>query len=290
MYLKAEDSALAPPRITGNSFILRDTLLEQGSGVENEDSLSTANGVYIVCDGATSLAGKRRTMPVSGGKQAALLTAQAFSTNQGSLIDMAMTANQEISEAMRVSGLDFTDRSSLWSTSFAALRFRKENLEWAQSGDCSIILLYDDGTSKMVTKLPGHDTDTLKKWQQIGTTAGASIHEVLARDISAVRKKMNREYGVLNGEPEALSFIDGGVERTERVTDILLFSDGFWLPSQDPAQPLDHEALAKMYRSGGLSTIRDYIRFIQKKDVNCVLYPRFKKHDDMSVIALSRNS
>jgi serine/threonine protein phosphatase PrpC len=288
MYL-APNQISRPASIAPAGFQLSETLLEQGSGIYNEDALAIKDDLYIVCDGATSLGDCAGPAESSGGQRAAKITSTVFaSAAGGDLKERAYRANAEIRRDMGRHGVDFSRREKLWSTSFAAVSLTGSDISWCQSGDCQILLLYQDGNSKLLTPLPDHDVDVLTRWKRIGSSKKGTIHEVLEEDIAAVRRTTNRRFGSLNGEPEALEFLATGCEDGRRVSDILLFSDGLFPPSAFPGRPFDRKTFVAFYQSSGLQGVRDYIRTIQKSDPRCYRYPRFKMHDDMSAIALAR--
>ena len=288
MHVYPQENAFSLNSSCYPSFFVQQTVIEQGSGEINEDALSVDNDLYIVCDGATSITHDPHSALTSGGRQAADITAAAFCRNQGSLEDMAGKANNEIFQAMSLSGVNMNDRESLWSTSFAALRVTGDYIEWAQSGDCMIVLVSEDGSHEMITEQPGQDIATLQRWKEIGPNSKGTIHQVLAREIGEVRRGMNRDYGVLNGEAEALGFVRYGVEDVSTVTDILLFSDGLCLPSELPENPVDIGGMVDLYRRVGLDGLKNEIRRLQRSDARCCRYPRFKMFDDISGIALKR--
>lgn len=288
MYVNPRECNTFVDHTVASPFKLREVLLEKGSGEVNEDVLSVENDLYIVCDGATSINEVPERHVASGGQQAAAIVAEVFSENDRSLEKMARRANRRIREAMCKSSVDQDDRTALWSTSFAAVRFNGDYMEWAQSGDCLILLVYQDGESELLTDPPGQDIGTLKKWREIGPDVEGSIHEVLAMEIAAVRAAMNRDYGVINGEAKALDFVEYGVQKISSVEDILLFSDGLWLPTESPEEPLDISSIIALYKHMGLNGIKDHIRTFQQRDPRCWMYPRFKKFDDISAIALQR--
>ena len=276
-------------------FQVWETLLEQGSGPVNDDVLATAGPLSIVCDGATSLNGATRRQPdagsAGGGQKAAMITASAFSAApERGLLDSVRTANGLIREAMIDHGIDLGDREQLWSTSFAAVQTEGEAIHWCQTGDCMILLIYEDGRVCQLTHPPGQDREVLKRWQQIGAHSDAAIHQALAGEIAAVRRRMNREFGVLNGEAEALDFISSGTIEEDRVTDIVLFSDGLFPPSSCPDELFDAPLFVQLYRNGGLDAIRRHVRALQSTDPGCYRYPRFKIFDDISGIALKKRS
>jgi len=272
-------------------FQVRETLLEQGSGRVNEDMLATVSQLSIVCDGATSLhtAQQPAALPASGGQEAARITASVFTDHPGrNLLDSARRANERISEAMIDHGGDLLEREQLWSTSFAALQVNEDSITWCQTGDCMILLVHADGSSQLLTELPGQDREVLKTWQQIGARSRGTIHQTLASEIAAVRRMMNKKFGVLNGEDEALDFISSGTIKDDRVSDVLLFSDGLFPPSANPDNLFDEELFVQLYKRGGLKKIRNHVRSLQIHDPDCYRYPRFKMYDDLSGIALKR--
>jgi len=295
MYLFPEtilnSSTSVPAKQLEPGFQVRETLLEQGSGRVNEDMLAVASHLSIVSDGATSLhsAPQLSDPTVSGGQEAARITASVFSEVPGrNLLDSAHRANELIREAMIDHGVDLLDREQLWSTSFAAVQINEDSINWCQTGDCVILLVYGDGRGQLLTELPGHDREVLKTWQQIGARSEGTVQQTLASEIAAVRRTMNRKYGVLNGEEEALDFLSSGTIRDDRISDVLLFSDGLFPPSTNPDNLFDAELFVRLYKRGGLKRIRDHVRALQNHDPACYLYPRFKMHDDISGVALKR--
>jgi len=296
MYLFPENvlnsSASPPAEKPDPRFLVNETLLEQGSGPVNEDMLATVNRLSIVCDGATTLYSARRqsaAQPTSGGQKAAGITASVFSGDpERNLLDSARRANELIREAMIDEGLDLLEREQLWSTSFAAVQVNEDSIAWCQTGDCMILLIHRDGGGQLLTELPGQDREVLKTWQQIGARSSGTIQQNLAGEIAAVRGKMNKEFGVLNGENEALEFVSSGTVEAGQISHVLLFSDGLFPPSTSPDNLFDAELFVQLYKSGGLKHIRNHVRSLQEDDPGCYRYPRFKMYDDISGVALKR--
>jgi hypothetical protein len=263
-----------------------ETLLEQGSGTVNEDILIQAGDLYGVFDGATSLEKKTDAAGKTGGLVAAESAARIFSRNGGSLPRLAAQANRTIRELMEAGGVDLTCRRYLWSTSCMVVRIDGDEAEWFQIGDSMALILYKDGSHRLLADPIDHDRETLSLWKQYGPKATGTIREHLADQILKVREGMNIHYGVLNGEPQALDFIRHGREPLAGVTDIILFTDGLFLPRTDPEQPEDMATFARLYRRGGLKSIHRRVRQVQSDDPRCTIYPRFKMHDDIAAIAL----
>ena len=263
-----------------------EVVLEQGSAAINEDVLLQDDHLYGVFDGATSLHKETYANGRTGGLLAAEAAALAFRSNGASLLDLAERANSLIKQAMIKRGIDLDRKENLWSTSAAVVRIQDDHLEWCQIGDCLILLLYDDGSYRLLADPPNHDMETLSLWKQHNPKPGECIGELLAEQIRKVRQGMNVNYGVFNGEQEALRFLNSGTESLANVSDILLFTDGLSLPCANPEAGSDLSTLTSLYRQGGLIAIRDRIRELQLQDPTCHTYPRFKIHDDIGAIAI----
>ena len=264
-----------------------ETILEQGSSRVNEDRLCVTADVFGVFDGSTSLSKECSHQKVTGGEHAADITSTIFAQQSGSLASRMRRANQEIAEAMEEHGINCSYKENLWSTSASIVRLHENNLEWCQIGDCRLVLLYDDGAHRIISAPVDHDRETLNLMAELGGLSNAMGQPAMHEQIVQVRRQMNRDYGVLCGEMKALDFVRAGLEPLVGVTDVLLFSDGLLLPDGE-TDGITH--LVALYKSGGLQAMRDYVRRIQEQDADCVLWPRFKKHDDISAIALHLNT
>ena len=263
------------------------TLLEQGSGRTNEDILLQDGNLYGVFDGATSLEKSTYIQGKTGGLLAAETAAEAFSRNGNTLSRLGCQANRDIRQLMEGSGVDLTQRRNIWSTSAAIVRIEGDEIEWFQVGDSLALLLYEDGSYRHLADPIDHDRDTLCLWKEMGPSSTGTIQENLADQILKVRDGMNIHYGVMNGEPQAVDFFRHGRAPLTGVTDVILYTDGLFLPQTDPDQPADLETFVNLYRHGGLKLIRNLVRELQKDDPRCLDYPRFKQHDDIAAIALS---
>lgn len=261
-------------------------VLEQGSGSLNEDVLLRDGNMFGVFDGATSLNEETFADGRTGGLLAAETAALAFRRNGGSLLDLAARANRSIKVAMTEQQVALHNKSDLWSTSAAVVRLHDDRFEWCQIGDCQILVLYRDGSFRLLADPSSHDIETLCLWKQTTPKKGNPIGEVLADQILKVRQGMNIHYGVFNGEEAAMRFVRNGETALEGVSDILLYTDGLSLPRSNPEEGEKLAAIAGLYRQGGLRAIRNRVRRMQQKDPACHTYPRFKNHDDIAAIAI----
>ena len=285
MYLATEQLAVpAAARFVPDIGV--ETLLEKGSSELNEDVLLEAENLFGVFDGATSLDKRRFHDGLTGGLLAARTAAHAFQQGRSSLYRLAEKANNGIRDALLNQQVAMSDRHRLWSTSLAVIRLGEGHVEYCRTGDALILFIHNDGSFRLVTPDIDIDRETLCLWQDSKVLSSTSIQDELADQILRVRLQMNVSYGVLNGEPEALDFICHGHEELTNVSDVLLFTDGLFLPRENPQKESDWEFFVKLYQLGGLQAVRDYVRGLQCQDPALKKYPRFKLHDDIAAVAI----
>jgi serine/threonine protein phosphatase PrpC len=262
-------------------------LLEKGSGSVNEDTLVMEKNLFGVFDGATSVDTTSSEKRKTGGMIASSTACSVFSKNHYPLVDLARGANLAIFEEMISHGIDCSARERMWSTSAAVVRIKKREIEWIQTGDSYIIVIYNDDSYKVLTEKEDHDYETLSMWKCMAAHCSAPIGEALSGQIKKVRSQMNRSYGVLNGEKEAEQFLRSGFEPFENVKGILLFTDGLHIPDKVPQKKKNFDCLVEYYLSLGLIGLKDHIRELEKKDPDCKIFPRFKCHDDIAAISIT---
>ena len=285
MYLSSEQMNSHPGRVTAPCRAM-ETLLEKGSGPVNEDRVlvEPEQALYGVFDGATSLASGNDHL--RGGLLAATIAAESFRTGPGSLRSRASLANRQIAASYREAGGCTTRRHLFWSTCMAVVKIHEKSLRYCKLGDSQILLILKDGSSQLLTKEYDIDRETLVMWKEKGQDSSLSIHELLREQIRDVRLGMNRDYGVLNGEPEAMNFLESGECALAGVSAVLIFTDGLFPPKEDPAAQTDWDVISDRYISGGLQAVYDHIRQIERQDPLCRALPRFKCHDDIGAVAL----
>ena len=270
-----------------------DTVYEKGSSDLNEDRFLVGEGLYGVFDGATSLDSQKRLDGKTGGAMAAQIAQETFADAKTNLFEAAVEANRRIRLTQISAGLSVDKRHTLWSTSMAVVRVSGDQIEYCQTGDALIMLLYEDNSHTFLTPELDIDRETMMLWKKLNNSVKNkrdSIYTALNVQIKKVRLQMNREYGVLNGEPEAVDFVQHGSKKLTGVTDILLFTDGLYLPKEDPEQKSDWTTFIDLYQRGGLQGVRDTVRSLQRSDRRLALYPRFKLHDDIAAVAVGINS
>jgi len=284
------------------------TILEKGTAPVNEDCLVARDNIFGVFDGATSLDKRTFGQGRTGGRLAAEAAMSVFRCNHFPLYELAGQANDEIMDQMKRHGVDISRKENLWSTSAAVVRINGNSLEWVQAGDAMILVIYHDGSHNVLAERHNHDYKTLCLWRNLirdqpgaekDTWSGSDLAETrakvslarekLAGQIRRVRSQMNVTYGVLNGEKAAKGFLSHGTRSLAHVRHILLFTDGLTIPSPVPDQKKDYSALVDRFLALGLNGLKTSIRRTEETDPFCLVFPRFKCHDDIACIAIRFN-
>ncbi len=285
MYLSTEHYNLSVTQSKAHTYTV-ETILEKGSAELNEDVILQDDNVFGVFDGCTSLHADDLPAGLTGGLIAARIAAETFRLEDGDLVRRAEVANEKIGRAAGSEQQIKSEKHRLWATSAAVVRIQDSFLEFCQIGDCLIMLVRNDGSFTLLTPDTAHDRETLSLWKDSDVPAGITIQDLLSDQIRTIRNNMNIFYGILNGEPEAVHFLRHGRESLDGVEAVLLFSDGLFLPKEDPNQLDNWSLFVDLYLSGGLPAIHERVRSVELRDPGCRLYPRFKKHDDIAAIAI----
>lgn len=271
----------------------------QGSGEWNEDAVFTneKQHLYGVIDGATSLVPFRGPGNETGGRLASQLLKAYFedieNSGQTNLESLLAEANRRLGGEMKHSGIDLEAKDQLWTAGAAVVRITDTHVEYVQAGDCMIIALYDDGSSRAVTRdhVAHIDEESRVLWKQ-GIASGITSKETLWESVKPLilgnKQKMNTPggYSVLNGLPEAEQFFEYGKINRIRLQRLLLVTDGLFYP--EPLEGSDgtcaEEKLARQVSLEGIQKYADWLLELENEDADCIRYPRFKKSDDKSAI------
>jgi isopentenyldiphosphate isomerase len=260
----------------------------------NEDNFIVNGNLFGVFDGAGALDKYKSPEGKTGGYLASEITKKTFLELGGknSLRECALEANNRISAAMKLAGVDITKKEALWSTTAAVIKLQVDSLEWIGICDSPIVIIYKDGSFK-VLYYRDHDLPTIllaKKLAENHAPAALtsdSLRAELMPQLISVRRGANIDYGVINGEPEMEKFLEGGVESLENVKHILIFSDGLLIPKKDPRSDEEFGQIVALFLKGGLKEVLSYVRNLEKADQDCLEYPRLKPYDDATGIAVS---
>jgi len=264
-------------------------IYNQGVGVVNEDAWLVHNNVFGVFDGATSMNRFIDRDGKTGGYLASHITKEVFLDKEISLKEGFRLANKKIEEKMIELEIDTSKKTNLWVTSAAVVKIVGQQMEWAQIGDCLILLVNKDGSHHLLVTDYDYDRDTLTTWHNLARQKIDNIknHPSIIEQMTKKGENMGITYGALNGEKVMLDFVNSGVEDISDVAHVILFTDGLQVPQEDPALDDDFNIFVNLYLSDGLQGIMEYVRREEKGDPNLWKYPRFKIHDDIAAISVT---
>jgi len=261
-------------------------IYSHGSGKINEDELLIKDNLLAVFDGATSLVGYADKRGRTGGRIAAEIVKKIFSEDVGSLENLAIKANEKIKTAMIKSGININNKEELWSVGFAAVRIKKQEIEYANIADCLILAIFQDNSYKLLTPYINHDLDNMIAWKKLADKKVKNIWIEMKGDVIKIRRAAGIKYGVLNGLANSKKFLKFGRVNLKNIKSVILFTDGLILPKPNPTDPEDWKMFVKLYQARGLKGILNHIRSLEKTDPNCWKYPRYKQYDDATAISI----
>ena len=181
----------------------------------NEDQWLAQDNRFAVFDGMTDL--MKYTDPASGNTGGYLASQNTRNVFQrpGNLDALAMTANYELAEMMTSEKVDRKDPCNLWSTSAAVIEINEnENqLHWLKVYDSKILLVYE-ASYKFLGRTHDHDTETLILLKELMTAGHPRTHPDILKKTQEVRRKMNIDYGCINGSSNVGNYIDSGSENS----------------------------------------------------------------------------
>jgi serine/threonine protein phosphatase PrpC len=250
-------------------------IYNKGISKLNEDEILIKSSVFGVFDGAGNLVKFLSKDGKTGGKIAAEIARNAFSKNDDSLKNLAIKANNLIRKEMESNKINILKKEALWCTTTAIVRIKKDFAEFFQIGDSLILVVLKNNKPKLITKYYDHDKETMIKWKELVDKKEKNIFKKIGKQVIMVRRKSNVTYGFLNGDKKAIKFFNIGKFRLENVKSIILFTDGLFIPKENPEDEEDWNKFISIYNKLGLKGLLNYVRFIENTDPNCFLYPRF---------------
>ncbi|WP_182201446.1 protein phosphatase 2C domain-containing protein [Paraliobacillus salinarum] len=279
---------------------------KNGSRPINEDRfvINEQANIYAVIDGATGLDGG---LP---GKLASetFQTHLADAASQDTLLPQMKQANDQLNNLVvsyykqnfenstDVTAAESIPKQKRSTTGIAAIQLNKTNtsFEYVHAGDCMLFLKFDDGKIRTVTYDMVHHFDQLAINQirtlreQYGETAALSdLRKQVNPILLANREKYNTPegYRILDGTKEGYEQLEYGQVHLNKVSQILLLSDGLLLPSKDQENN-GWEATAMLAFSSGLDALLTEVQKREVEDEACIIYPRLKQHDDKTGILI----
>lgn len=264
-----------------------DTIYDKGVGLINEDALLVADPIFGVFDGASGMEPYKNEEGKTGAAIASSIAREIFSVGAKSLVGLARDANIAIWKAMSEKGIDVSRKTALWATAGAVAKINKNTFDWLQIGDSLILTIMRDGSTHLLVEDYDHDLETMIMWQELASHRAENIGSILKGQFFKVRNSMNVNYGAIDGEASMENFLKHGTATLDGVAHIILFTDGLFLPKEDPRQPDNFEIFVDLFLEGGLKRVQNFVREQEASDPKCWKYPRFKIYDDIAAVALS---
>lgn len=256
-------------------------------GKRKEDTCLMKDNIFGVFDGFNSLDRFIDKDGKTGGLIAATIARDNFLENNKDLKELTIEANQRIKERMFALNIDINKKTGLWGTMVAVVRIKNNSFEWVQLGDSLILVIYKDNSFKLLVEDYDHDKEVLSVWKELANQKKENIRELIDSTLRENRSEINEIFGGLTGEEKSISFLKTGEENLENVKHILLFTDGLFIPKEDPLEADDWNMFVKLFLEGGLKYIKDFVRGLEKEDPNCWKYPRYKQYDDITGISIT---
>lgn len=266
----------------------------------NEDSLIINNDaqVFGVADGVSSLVPTKDKNNRTGGYIASNEVKSYFETikNSKSLLSDVKMINDTLKKKMLNNIINILEKEQLWGTALAVIKVSENSIEYVQTGDCMILAVYvDNNEIRPLTRLQvSHlEKGAIVKWKEYinkGITKRDDLLTKVKDILLSNRQKSNSKdgYGVLNGEPEAINYIEYGKINRNRLKHLILVTDGLLLPREIvPTQINYWEYITNLILEKSMEQYALELIKLEDSDPECLKYPRFKKSDDKTGIVIS---
>ncbi|MBP1948319.1 protein phosphatase 2C domain-containing protein [Virgibacillus litoralis] len=268
-----------------------DRAINEDAHVINEDA-----HIFAAIDGATGLDG----MPGYLASHAVQEELKQV-TQVSSLYESMQAANEKLSEKaveyyetsfrkLKTPSINEIPKKQRSSTGVAAIQLDQDGLafDYFHAGDCMLFLRYENNEIRTVTY------DLVQYLDQVAINEVVKLREAGGNDLDLkdLREKVkptllrNRDklnsadgYSIIDGSDKAFDYIEYGRIPLNRVTGILLLSDGLVLPTE-----LDEinawSKTAEIAFDDGLDGLLAEVEKREEDDPQCIQYPRMKQRDD----------
>jgi serine/threonine protein phosphatase PrpC len=286
--------------ISGGNVLKIDYITIKGVRELNEDSIIINKDiqVYGVADGVSSLVPFKDRENLTGGYIASNEVKRYFDSlkvNPSILYNLEII-NERIQKKMRDNHIDILKKEQLWGTALAVIKVSENRVEFAQTGDCMILAVYQDNYEvRPLTRVQVAHLENLAltKWKGC-IKEGLIKRDDLIKQVEDIlisnRQKSNTTngYGVLNGEAEAFRYIEYGKINRNRLKHLILITDGMFLPTEIVPNNINYwDYITNSILEKGIEQYAlDLVR-LEELDPECLKYPRFKKSDDKAGIVIN---
>lgn len=256
----------------------------------NEDVFAVGNSYLLVIDGATGL-GKNNVMGVGDDAMwFAHLMKEEISNriNENiSLSDIVTKAIEKVQSAYAMD-IDEVEKIDMPSGCIALFRERDDNIEFFGLGDTCGVIEFNDGSIEVISdkNLEQLDQTVIEKMQLLSKEQAIPFldtRKLVNDDLIQNRKKRNTKDGyyaldlTLDSIPHAINRI----WKKSEIKRIACMSDGFY---QIMGYSI-YSSLADLLDSIQKEEINvfDRLKEEQENDRDCIIVPRFKLRDDMTM-------
>ncbi|TLS38210.1 protein phosphatase 2C domain-containing protein [Pseudalkalibacillus caeni] len=272
----------------------------KGSNEFNEDALvrNESARIFGVIDGVSSIDKYRNRRGETGGYIASRLLKQSLENiKQCEDLEKAVErGNELIQREMEDARIDTGHKENRWGAALALVKLNEGKIEYVQSGDCMILAVYKNNHVRPLTvSQVGHlEERSLNRWKEGIGKGMKTASELLDYTRDVLRENRTKSntlegYGVLNGEEEAVSFLEYGKINAYQIRYLIILSDGLFLPAKEREPAEDWERTVSIISEKGLERYARWIEEMEEADPECTRYIRLKKSDDKTGMVISLN-
>ena len=190
------------------------------------------------------------------------------------------------------------------------LDWRTSQLSYANLGDTSLLLFQADGEVRRVAGDDGRisSRSVIGKARQIQEQRGVAKFREMLKDPGVVGRNLegalyhnyvdeqgvpdpSRGLGVINGLPEASTFVQSGTLSIQNIDGVLLITDGMMWPAEKADESSEEvqqrfRYMRQVIEANGLVAYYEALKETLQQDSDLNRFPRFKMNDDATGIAI----
>lgn len=270
----------------------------------NEDSLVTAHKLFAVIDGATDHQGLKMEGKTSGAFLAEYLhrnlthIAQEPDYAETEAAVLLAGLNRAFGEKLGLDYPELAQKGLIYGPAAAVCLVKlhdDQTYSYAIASDCALV---EFGLHGGVFVAPEHEKphhieqNRLDLAQALMNEHNLSLEEAIKtpeyqKAYKKFRELINKEWPVVNGDPQLENLILHGRRDLEDVAALVLMSDGMFLPGSSEKQGA--EMAARQMLEHGISAYANGLKTLYDQDVPLEKFFRFKHMDDASALLIQFN-
>lgn len=260
--------------------------------VVNEDAFGSTLDTLVAVDGATGLAGVRRTPFGSDAQWFSSRLARAVVEHAARPVSMHEVLVRALDDcADELNSMGVADRADLPSGSVAFARCGDETLEVLSLGDCTTVVSMFDGSTAVLTdaavgRLDSAIVNSAVRIARRDETTVRQALPLLTAEMQANRDLRNTPAGYWIADPQGLGAAHATLHRfpIDKVAEVVLMSDGFAAVHAVTAQCGSWPELAERLARGEGAQLLSVLVDALDGDPDLMRYPRLKIRDDATFI------